>query len=236
MIKLLLAFLRLRVDDPPADPAPSDPPADPQPELDLDPADPDPAPEADPKAELETARREAREAKESAERYQRELAEARAQHLPPVQNDEWAREEAILKDPNATPQDKWKVQADRTLRSTTQGAQLTLAQAHDIADQTAFRSLAMSNPIAKKYEKQVEEKLTETRKRGGNARREDILRYLLGNDMIEGKFKKKAAPAKEPSSSSVNRGKLPGARSDVSARQQKNEREARIERLRNQQI
>lgn len=189
--------------------------------------------EADSGAELETARREARELKESNERYQRELADARQQNRP-RQDDVTAQEDAVLNDPKTEPLAKWQIQANRALRHNTNAAQAALAQSQDLNDRTAFQSIAISDPVAKKYEVRVEKELATMRTKGQSAPREAIYTYLLGKDMREGKFKKAAA---KPGATTVNRGRLPGARSDVRGNgAAKSEHDKRIERLRNQQI
>lgn len=239
---MLLAFLRPAVDDPqdpPADPNPQDPPADPdpQPELDLDQPDPDPEPKGEPNAELEAAKREAAEAKERATKFEREALELRVRHAPPAPNDLEAQENARLADPKTTDLEKWQINSNRAIRQNTSASQAALMQAQDVADRTAFATVAMADPLAKKYETRVEEELVKARQRGQFPRREDIYTYMLGRDMREGKFKKKAAPANPADpQKGVNRGKLPGARSDVPVKGQQTERDKRRARLENVQI
>lgn len=219
LLALLFAYLRPAVDgDPEPDPQPDpEPDPDQQPDLDLDPADPESEPRLAPAEELETARREARENKERAERFEREAADLRTRHAVPQHNDEFAREEAKLKDPATPDLEKWQIAANRELRSNRSAAQAALAQAHDVSDRTAFTAISMADPVAKKYEARVEQELAKLRQNGQNAPRESIFTFLLGKDMREGKFKKKAqAAGADPKT--VNRGKLPGARSDVSGR------------------
>lgn len=189
-------------------------------------------------AELEQARREARTAKEEAERYQRELAEARIRSAPTARDEQVAVEDARLKDPNIPALERWQIESNRTLRQNTSAAQYALARANDVSDRTEFASFAIGNPVAKKYEARVEEELAKARAQGGNPARLAILKYMLGEDMLGGKFKKKASPEKKEGEEKlgVSRGRLPGARSDVGARSGLSEREKRIERLRNQQI
>ena len=238
LLVMLLAFLRPAVDDQdPANPNPDpDPDPDPQPDLDLEGADPEPDPKdaPDPNAELEAARRESAENKARAERFEREAAELRVRQQPAPQDDEFSREEARLKDPATPDLEKWQIKANRELRANRNAAQAALAQAHDVSDRTAFASVAISNPLAKKYEARVEEALAKARQNGQFPRREDIFKYMLGQDMLDGKFKKKAAPTADPSK--VNRGKLPGAKSDVSGKGAASEREKRAARLANVQI
>ena len=240
LLAMLFAFLRPAVtaDDPPADDPPADdPPADDPPadDPDADPtADPDGRfPASDPAKELEDERTARAAEKERADRFEREAADLRARHAP-RQDDIHAQEDAKLRDPKTPDLEKWQIQANRTLRQNTSAAQMALAQAHDVSDRTAFASLMISDPTAKKYEARVEEELAKVRKAGGNARREDAYTYLLGKDMREGKFKKKAAPADQ--AKVVARGKLPGARSDVQAKGSQTERQKRAARLENVQI
>ncbi len=243
LLLLLLAFFRLHVDDPnpPSDPDPD--PEDPQEDLQADPADPDPA-DPDPqqvttKEEAEAARQEAKEAKAEAERYQRELTELRAQRAPQPQNDELAREEARLNAADTPELEKWQIRANRELRAGRTAAQTALMQAEDVRDQTAFTQLAVTEPaLHKRYASKVEQELTKARGQGYNVKREFIYNQLIAKDMRDGKFKKKAAPAADADKGNkVNRGKLPGARSDVSARSgSMSEHEKRAKRLENVQI
>lgn len=172
-------------------------------------------------SELEAARREAKEAKEARERVEQELAQVRRGSVAPSEEERIrAEEDKRLQSKDATDLEKWQIAANRELRAGRSAAQFALAQAHDVSDRTAFSSVCMSDPLAKRYESRVEQELAQVRAKGGNASRESIYTYLLGKDMREGKFKKKGA-AKTSSqggaqqTGGVNRGKLPGARSDV---------------------
>jgi len=228
--KFILAFLRPAVDapqpelelefdaaggdDPPApgDDTPPDEDAPPPDDADFDPA-----------KQLEAERRARREAEEKAGRYEREMTEIRAraphQPVPSADDDQRRREDAILNDPKATELEKWTIQTNRALRANMTASQRALAEAQDTSDRTAFRQICATNPVAKKYEARVEEELAKARARGQNASREAILRYMLGNDMLEGKFtRKKAAAASANSAGAPRGGRLNGARSDVSGR------------------
>lgn len=236
---LLLAFFHFGVDDPPPPDADQNP--NPDSELDADPEDPAPDAEPDPKLasseELEAERRGRTAEKERADRFEREAADLRARHAP-RQDDESAREDAILKDPASTDLQKWQVTANRQLRAGSSAAQTALMQAEDVRDQTAFSRLAMSEPaLHKRYEAKVEEELGNARKQGYNPKREFIYNQLIAKDMREGKFKKKAAPAADDAKGrTVNRGKLPGVKSDVGGRGGLSEHEKRRARLENVQI
>lgn len=251
-LTLIVAFFRLGVGDGDAAPgADAEPPVDPvdeDPNLDLDlgAGDDDPPPADDPaaqKAELEAAKREAREEREKRERYERETAESRTrQHQAHAHESEEERirrqEDATLARSDTTELQKWQIETNRTIRQGRSNAAQALAQAQDLSDKTSFSTLAIKEPVLfKRYEKRVEEELVKIRSKGQNAPRESIYTYLLGQDMRDGKLtRKKPAPAADPNKTQVQRGKTPGARSDVGARSGMSEREKRAKRLENVQI
>lgn len=185
-------------------------------------------------AAQEEAERRSTEQRERNERLERENVELRARLAPRVDAQE-EEENRRLADEKTTALEKWQIQANRELRAGRSTAQAALLQAQDVNDRTAFASISMTDATAKKYETRVEKELADMRAKGQNAPREAIYTYLLGKDMREGKFKKKAAPA-AGAQQTVNRGKLPGARSDVGAKGSLTEHEKREKRLENVQI
>lgn len=246
LFELLLAFLRLGVgegepdpnDDPTADKGDtdeSDANADLDVNLDDDKSD-DKSDERPSKEEFEALAAQAKADKERADRFEREMGELRGQQRPNV--DEVTRQEdEKLRDPKATDLEKWQIQANRELRRGRSEAQMALAQAHDVADKTAFSRIAVTNAaLYKRYESRVEEELAKMRSKGFNASREAIMDNLIGKDMREGKFAKKKAAEDKETKQPVNRGKLPGARSDVSGKNAMSEHEKRAKRLENVQI
>ncbi len=237
LLLLLALFFRPAVDgdpeDPPADPADPapDPDPDPQPELDLDATEDDPAPKVEPKEELEAERRARQAERDRADRFEREAADLRARQAP-RQDDEAAREDAKLNDPNTPPLEKWQIQANRELRAGRTAAQAALAQAADIRDQTAFNHLAVTEPaLHKRYAVKVEQELSNARRQGFNPNREFIYNQLIAKDMRDGKFKKKAAAPAAGDKKGVDRGRLPGARGDVSGKGQMSNRERLAQKL-----
>ena len=228
LLDLILLFLRPAV-DPPADPPPADPPADPPPadvdpaaDLDIDPDAPPPADTGSPEAEAALA--EVRAEKARADRAERELLELRTRQPAAPRDEVYEAEEARLRDPKIEPLEKWQIEANRELRKGRTEAQLALAQAHDVADRTAFNQLAVTSPgLHKRYAAKVEEELAKLRAQGRNVARETLLDLMVGRDARTGAFKKKAAPAAKtddapPAAPGVKRGQLPGARSDVGTR------------------
>lgn len=203
--------------------------------------------------------RENAEVREARERAQRETearirAEAERDLLrrgnQPGADDEARRlfdqEETILRDPNATDVERWQVRSNRTLRANTKAAtdatnaaNRALMEAADGRDRTQFDRLATTKPkVHKLYESRVEDELQKMRGRGENAPRMAILQFLIGKDVIEGKVRSKparkaaaAGAGNEEQNTGVDRGKSPGARSDVSAKARQTERQKREKRL-----
>lgn len=184
---------------------------------------------------LEAERKRAKEAEERAAKAEREAADLRVRAAPKPTNEIEESENKKLADPNTTALERWQIESNRTLRANTSAATMALAQAADVRDQTAFATVCLNDPLAKKYEARVEEALAKARQVGQNPSREAVYTYLLGQDMRGGKFKKKAAAAPKPEASAP-RGKLPGVRSDVAAKGAQTEHEKRRARLENQQI
>jgi hypothetical protein len=239
LLELLLLLLRPAAEAPgdsPAEPsAADDPPAD-EPEIEGEPSPEEPQPADDPAARLAAelaAEKEGRARdRERADRYEREMADARARQAKPAVNEEWEREEAILRDPNSTAEQKWTVGANRRIRQTEALAQQSYAQSYDMSDKAAFSALCLSDPMAKRYETRVEEELKRARAAGQNPSREAVYTYMIGNDTREARKKKAAQSAPV-----VNRGKTPGVKSDVSGRGAAlTEHQKRVQRLENQQI
>lgn len=247
-LRFLLAFFTLRVEgdpEPTPDPAPApEPEPDPAPELDFGGADPEPEPQGepeDPKAAL-AAERAAREAaerreREANDRYERAQVEARSRHVPLPDHETKLREaeDKILGDPNADANQKYWAQANRTLRENQRVSAQALFTSTDVADRTSFEQLAVTKPaVHARYKDEVEKRLQAARSQGSNPSRQDILRWLIGQDAIDGKLgakKKPAAPAPRPAARA-----LPGARGDVRGGGAMSDREKRAKRLEGVQI
>lgn len=182
-------------------------------------------------------------------RLQRELEQERAAHRASLQrfpqptgpaiDPETAAEQAQMaaaKARGATQSEldmlAWTHQSNRTLRESQRNSQAAVRRAEDLHDQTAFEKLEITNPaIYKRYKSRVDEEVAKLQAQGQSAPRTAILRFLIGNDLLEGKLKKSVKSAPAPA---VDRGKMPPARTDVSGRRKvQSEREQRRERLRN---
>lgn len=216
---------------------------DPADDLDLDAG----ADDADPGKDKGAKPREdaAAERKQLADRnaqLERELADARRGSQQRQTSEEErlrAEEDKRLADKDATDLERWQINANRELRAGRSQSQAALMQAQDLADSTKFGNLAITKPgIHKRYAERVETELQKMRANGQNAPREAILRFLIGNDAMEGKLGAKKKPAADPVArvSDDKRGKTPGARSDVSAKTKQTEHQKRMARLENQII
>lgn len=239
LLRLLAGFFRPGIGDGQEDlqldlGGPDDPPAD-DPPADDPPADDPPA--DDPAVLLASERTARASEKERADKFERELADLRANQPRPA-DPTVTDEDRRLADPNVTDLEKWQIRANRELRAGRMDSQAALAQAQDIADKTSFGQIAVTNaPLFKRYESRVEEEYQKLKAKGTPAPRAAILRFLIGNDAVEGKLTKKTAPAKKTDANqNLNRGRLPGARSDINGKNSLSDHEKRRARLENQQI
>lgn len=239
--KWLCGFFILGVADPQADPPLDDLPADEadteeDAPLDEEAPDEEPATDEDTVAAAATqAAQELKEAKEERDRLKAELEAARRQpaSAPGVTDEQrlHEQEEAKLRDGKTTELERWQINSNRTLRESKRSSAAALIQAQDLSDRTGFNQLAITNPaIHKRYAERVEAELTKMRGGGQNAPREAILRFLIGDDAIKGVLKSKK-PAGKVEAQIVDRGKSPGARSDVAAKGRLTEAQKREKRL-----
>lgn len=236
-LSMLLGFLRPAVEEPPVeDPPADDAPPDDAPGDDLPPDDEPPSdpPRRTAAQDLEDERRGRREEKE---RFERELAEARRSNQPAPQNDEQrqrADEDRILADPATPADEKWRINANREIRSTRNIAAQTMLSAQDVADQTNFNLACSQNPRLAAVKDEVERELATMRGKGQNANRRELARYLLGKKLEEAPAAKKKTAA---DASNVNRGRPAGSGSDVPRKGgSRTEHQKRAERLANVNI
>lgn len=174
---------------------------------------------------IRTARERAQAADEARIRAEATLdAERRmrtSQQGPSEDQRLYEQEEARLRDPEVAEIEKWQIRSNRTLRANTQAANTAMLTAADMQDKAAFDRLEFTKPkVYKAYADKVEKALTEMRGRGEKAPRLALLSFLIGKDVIDGKVQstgsKKAT--RQAENSGVDRGKPPGARSDVAGK------------------
>lgn len=210
----------------------------------LDAIEPDkPAKKQEPTAADERALRLAAEARaDAAERRANEYRPAPARASDPAE-DAAAKE---LADARAAGWDAGQIawltrqqDAARSGRNAERTANTALQEAREISDKTQFDRLEASKPgIYKKYAGRVEKAVADAKAAGQPVPpRSVILRLMVGDDLMNGNIKAKAKPTEAPATNKVDRGRAPGARTDVSSKNQATtEREKRKERLRGVQI
>lgn len=235
--KLLLAFLALRAvaedDDAPGDDDEAGGPPDSDDQLDADSGDESlddlldvveptkKAPVGDeeerrPKR-TDDRRKEIADAAELAARRAIEASRPAPQAGPdPVAADEDARYNAAVQQGASKEYLEnlaWQIQSNRAMRANAAEVKRGTMTAQDIADKTQFDRLELTKPKTyKKYADQVEEHVANARRQGQLVPRSMVLAMLLGQDVLAGKVKTRSAPK------TVDRGRTPGTRSDVSAK------------------
>lgn len=220
-------------DDEPVDP---DEPAD----TDDEPVDPDEPPEPAPR--VSRAQRDIISARERAQTAERDLATARAEleavrrgpapAAAPTQDQVlFQQEEEALRNPELQDWQRYAINANRSARGAAATAQSALQRAEDLADRSTFAALATTKPkLYSAYKDKVEAAVTEARGRGQNPRREDVLNYLVGKDMVSGTIKSTKTESTRPAAPRA------AIRSDVSASgtrmSEEQKREKRLENVR----
>ena len=177
---------------------------------------------------------ETREANTRAERLERELQDIRAERQrQTVQTQE--------REPSAEEMSLWSTdqivqyRLDKATGKFNQTLQQMQFQNQESADKTSFHSLCASDSRAKKYADEVETRLLELRRQGQNAQREVILKYLLGEKLLQQSAKATSQQRKQGEQRIARqRGSNPPPRSDTRAgRQAETEAEKRAKRLEN---
>ena len=190
-------------------------------------------------------------AERRAEQLERELASERAARqrpsVPTGRDPEYEAEEAqIANAQNAgyTQEQmewlRWKISNDRSIREAKRSSQSALMEARDLNDRAEFEKLELTKPKTyRAYKQRVDQAIANARSQGQTPpSRMMVLKYLIGEDMVEGKVKAKApkvAASGEPTGR-VERQRIPLNRSDVTDRAARSEREKRIQRLENKLI
>jgi len=255
--QLLMLYLKLGIagdDDPPADDAPPDetPPDETPPDDDAPPDDDDldslietvEKPDGEqPKggrenAAIRDARKRAQDAEEARIRAEATLETERRmrQNAQPSEDQrQWEAEEARLRDAETSDQEKWQIRSNRTIRQSAFNAHQALSTAADMRDATEFDRLATTNPkVYDRYKDRVEKLRGEWAAKNVFPPRKELLKMLLGEDILNGKVKsgpKAKAKTVAEERTGVDRGRTPGARSDVSGKGRMSEHEKRAQRL-----
>jgi len=187
--------------EPPELDDPADELLDDEPETDPPEDEPDASDEPDPEplAAREPARRgasevireskrRAKEAEERTARLEREMADLRTAMTQPRMSEaemyraQQAEQERLQLMSPEERADYRVAQAEQRIRAEMQQVRFTSAEA---ADKAAFKSLAQSNPLAKKYAVEVEADFARRLAAGKPVEREIILQNLVGKAMID---------------------------------------------------
>jgi len=195
------------------------------------------------------ARRRAQDAERERDQARSQLEAHQRSQTQTAEQRQWQEEENILRNPQSTDEQRYWVNANRTLRATQRDAAQARIDAADARDISAYDASARSYPTMEKYRDRVEQFVETIRRNGGTPPpRQVLFDTLLGRDIREGKFKPSTAkPGRrtttEDNAPNVNR--LPAdqrgnptvrARGDVSRRPANTESERRRARLENQSI
>jgi len=240
LLRLLLAYLHLGVDgetDPPEQEAGTGDET-----LDdlLDTVEPETTaiePEKVDAAAVKEARRRLQEKEDEleTERAARRAAESRAAAIPTRKDPLYEQEEAELNAARAAGESLkvWQIESNRAMRANKQESTAALFEARDVADKTKFDRLEATHPgVYKRYSDKVEKKVSEFRAQGNLIPRSEVLKWMIGEDALTGTIQPKTKTTKTDAPTKVDRGRMPGTRSDTSGKGSPSEREKRRERLR----
>lgn len=237
----LLAFLTLGVDDETTD---DDPPGD---DTTVD-AEDEPTVEAEGLTfdevleAAEDALPRAKPGPKPARNLEVELAEERGRRMalesrpapapvpfqPQTRDPEAEREDAEYRAAVAAGEDadrlamrEWQIKSNRAIRNAARTSSQAELNARDFADRAEFGRLEITNPKAfKRYSAEVENMVANARAQGQAVPRKMVMQTLIGRDFLDGKIKPKsrAARTEGKETTQVDRGRMPGTRSDVGRR------------------
>ena len=189
-------------------------------------------------AAIRDARKRAQDAEQARIRAEATLETERRMRQSAQPSDDqrqWEAEEARLRDAETSDQEKWQIRSNRTIRQSAFNAHQALSTAADMRDATEFDRLATTNPkVYDRYKDRVEKLRGEWAAKNVFPPRKELLKMLLGEDILNGKVKsgpKAKAKTVAEERTGVDRGRTPGARSDVSGKGRMSEHEKRAQRL-----
>ena len=182
------------------------------------------------------SRAQVREANERAARLEREIAEIRAQQQRGPSAEEIRHQQAVeaerlsLMSPDERA-DYRIAQAEHRLRNEMQQTRLQLAEQ---ADQSSFRALQATNPLARKYATDVEKVVADQKARGMIVNREVALKFVLGEKLYEKSMatggKAKKAGAARVAAQTGNPGRAAGQATSERGSRRGDDSEAALER------
>lgn len=125
--------------------------------------------------ELRTARAAVEESRSAAQRVTAELEQ--------IRNGEAQRRNAAMLE-SLEPEERARVMQDQRMQDLQRQLNATQWQMQETADRTAFMARAASDPVVKRYADRVEAQLANMRRQGNTAPRENVLKYLIGEDVL----------------------------------------------------
>lgn len=137
---------------------------------------------------------EAKAAREEAAAARRETEELRRGQQSARQQQETQEQEAARL-ALMTPDERVEYKLDKAERRHQQQLQMLSFQQEDRADKMEFAAKAASNSVYAKYKDEVESRLTDLRAKGQNVSREALLKFVIGEQALNGAGSKKPAQA-----------------------------------------
>ena len=136
-----------------------------------------------------------------------------------------------------TPEERMQETLREATTSFNQQLQTMQVQQLESSDRTAFQMKAANDPLYAKYAPKVEAKLAEIRTKGGNAEREVLLKFLIGEAALERRGSKEGKREVRQAQQRVKRAttRPPNSGSDTAAQRRRGE-ESLERRLENVQI
>lgn len=187
---------------------------------------------------------ERREAVERAARAEREAEELRRAQANAAQTQQqyqqqlqYQQEQERLRAQwdNASPEDRVAMMLQQQQMQMQRMAQQQQLHMLDTADKMQFDTMSAGDKVAAKYKNEVEARLNTIRQAGGNARREDIYKHLLGEKLLAQRAKAAESQGRT-GKANIARQSTPPRRASgdrEGGRTVSDEREARRKRLEN---
>lgn len=136
---------------------------------------------------IQAVRKEAREATAKTQRLEEELIRLRAERQnqqPQLSPEDEAAQErerlAIM-----TPDERTEYRLAKSERNNARQIQQMRIEQQDALDQAQYQTRAASDPRFKRYEPEVNKRLRELRAQGQNVTREALLKFILGEKLLE---------------------------------------------------
>lgn len=106
------------------------------------------------------------------------------------------------------PDEKWRRDAEAKINQ-------ALFSANDLNDKATYQSQAIKNPLYSKFSDKVEAELMKIRAKGGNATREGVLAYIVGQEALSNAGKPTKTAQRATEKVQAARGNTPGMKSNV---------------------